>query len=1035
MVRTALDEGTNCLNAGQFEKASSYFEQALRLCREIKDRQDEATALRRLGVALDSMGQHTKAIGYWEQALQICRELKDQGNAAKVLQNLGIAYRGLSQYPKAIAYCKQALAIYRKVKDINGQARALTNLGNIFNQLSRYDASISYYKQAVPLYQALNDRDGLATAYLDLGIAYRRLSQYRTEINYLDQALSIFREVKDRDGEAMVLNDLGIAYDYTSQYEKAVSYFEQALPTFRELKDQEGEASTLSSLGMAYDDLSRYQRAVEYSDQALLIYRKIGDRDGEAKTLDQLGEAYGYLNEYHKATSCFTQALQAYRAIGDRNGEAIALDNLGFSYEQLRQFQKASNCFENALTVYRQVKDLYSQAGALTHIGVLCNDLHLYDRALKYYAQALEICRGVHDLDGEANVLGNRGVTYKNLGRYVRATADYQQALRLFREAKDRSGEARALDHLMVVWSVRHQPGLAIFYGKQSVDAYQHIRSDLSKLNRQLRKGYIDSVSDAYRRLADLLIRQGRLVEAQCVMRLLKQEEYYEFARRDAAQTDSDGEMALTQWETKYAEFYRQKADRITAIAAELDALDGKPDRTAAENHRMHLLGHELDYATQAFEEFLTAMNRAFADHDKTSASNVTPLAATQDAENFSSTLNELHKTTHARCAALYTLVAEHKLWIILAMPGAQIARSAALTQEQLNRTVFAFRNALMHPEIDPRPLGKQLYDWLIGPVEKDLVNADINTLMWSLDGTLRYIPLDALWDGHRYLLQRFGNEVFTQANRDHLKDAVSTWNVLGLGVSKPHPGFAPLPAVVQELRDIVHDVNHAEFGTGVFAGTVLLDDDFTLNTMRTQLEHGDPEGAKYKVMHIASHFDFGHDKDSSYLLIGRGEDGKDAKLSLTELGNLPSYYFRDVQLICLSACNTALSGQSSGEYGNGKEVDGLGELMQKKGVGAVLASLWPVADRSTELLMKAFYQQRQAHPEQTKLEALRQAQLALLNGGMQGVAVPGARGLDSGNNSSGSKVSSQPAFTPNPKAPYAHPYYWAPFILIGNWR
>ena len=111
---------------------------------------------------------------------------------------------------------------------------------------------------------------------------------------------------------------------------------------------------------------------------------------------------------------------------------------------------------------------------------------------------------------------------------------------------------------------------------------------------------------------------------------------------------------------------------------------------------------------------------------------------------------------------------------------------------------------------------------------------------------------------------------------------------------------------------------------------------------------------------------------------------------------------FGGVDILTLSACNTA----SAGADADGKEVEGFAEIAQEQGARSVVASLWAVADNSTRSLMEAFYRNRVTPPGKSKAEALREAQVALLTGKAGG-----------------------------PARPYAHPFYWAPFVLVGNWR
>jgi len=224
---------------------------------------------------------------------------------------------------------------------------------------------------------------------------------------------------------------------------------------------------------------------------------------------------------------------------------------------------------------------------------------------------------------------------------------------------------------------------------------------------------------------------------------------------------------------------------------------------------------------------------------------------------------------------------------------------------------------------------------------------------------------------------------VFTPASQARLKDDPhAKWRVLGLGVSKALPGFDALPAVVAELSAIVRDESKPG-SHGVLPGRLELDEAFNQQSLRSGLREG------FEVVHIASHFQFrpGNEQDS-FLLLGDG-----SRLDLAQLKRMPSV-FAGVDLLALSCCNTAMGDAGS----SGTEVEGFGVLAQRQGAKAVLATLWPVADESTRQLMQAFYGTRA--PGTTKGEAMRSAQLALLRGER-----------------------------------YAHPYFWAPFILIGNWK
>jgi CHAT domain-containing protein len=362
----------------------------------------------------------------------------------------------------------------------------------------------------------------------------------------------------------------------------------------------------------------------------------------------------------------------------------------------------------------------------------------------------------------------------------------------------------------------------------------------------------------------------------------------------------------------------------------------------------------------------------------------------------------------HDAVLAQYFIL-DDKVQILLTTPNAEVAREALIKRADLNEQILKFRQTLSNPTMDPIPQADALYRLLIGPIAEDLHQARAKMLMLSLDDTLRYLPFAALHGDNGYMIENFSISMVNEAVRDKLGKASDTrWTVWGLGVTKAHAGADPLPWVGIELNDIAGP-------KGILAGKVMLDSAFNEKSLRDGLDQA------YPVIHIASHFRFAPGSmDESVLLLGDG-----SLLTLAQIKN--KLNFNGVDLLTLSACETALG--DNGVAAHGIEVEGLGAIAQQAGAKSVLATLWSVADSSTALLMRTLYK---AHRDDhvTKAEALRYAKLALLRGSVRmDSASLGTRGLTV--ISTGAATGS---FKADPNAPFAHPYFWAPFILMGNW-
>jgi len=899
------------------------------------------------------------------------------------------------------------------------------------------------------------------------------------DIEEYEQALQKWRSVGDREKEAATLQGLGDAYSYVKELSKSVEYYNQARLLSRAIGDCASEYRALHQMGGVYKQVGEPQKALDSYSEAITLSRarKSCDLRGpdvprgldvrkayDLFVLSSIGGLYSSLQNFRQSISFYNQALSASRALGDRHSESFMLMAIGRSHSALGEMSKALEFYKNALSISREVTKRYKGSGAIKYRPVLFEPIILseiaktYDllgekqRAISYYQQALPLFRLTEsslevatllEISKIYSSLGDRqkaidylnralqlsqssgslsyasakiGEAYEALGQDQKATDYYYKAVTLGSDRESGAGPG-ILQRLMAIWKKRTNPRLAIFYGKQAVNALQEVRTKIKKFDEETRRSFLKSKEGVYRELADLLISQGRLPEAQQVLGLLKEEEYFEFVRRDSKEGLSLTKRSdLTPEEAEWDKRYREIADQVTAIGRERGELLAKKSRIPAKDERLKELEAKLQVASRAFQQFLDKLAEELAGA-KQGGEKVFQL---RESQGLMEDLRELG----AGAVALYTVVGEEKYRVILVTPDVQKAYEYPIKAADLYRKVFAFREVLEDPKRDPLPLARELYGILVGPLAKDLQGARAETLMWSLDSVLRYIPIAALHDGERYMVERYRNVIFTPASNSRLKDTPSAgWRGLGFGVSKAKEGFSALPAVVEEINGIIREESANGADVGVLPGRVMLDEAFTGASMQAGLRQ------RYPVVHIASHFQFNPGNETnSFLLLGDG-----SRMSLAEIKTLPNV-FGGVELLTLSACNTASSGAAGAD---GKEVEGFAVLAQRQGAKAVIASLWPVADASTRLIMQDFYRIRNAQAGTLKAEALRQSQLALLRGKLKVTAVGSEeRDIKTQLDAKAAEASTTPGrFVRDPQAPYAHPYFWAPFILIGNWR
>jgi CHAT domain-containing protein len=865
-------------------------------------------------------------------------------------------------------------------------------------------AALAKFMQAAQMYRAAGESYQECLALQEAGITHEKLDEKQAAFGLFQRAFLLVNKLRKDSTDEEILKTRSFTYFEVVTYHKV-------------------EGRLLARIGHLYNQTRETQKAIDAFREAADLCRRGLGNDARCLLSAQKGlaEAYLAIGERQKAFESLVESVGIKIAGGGGLPYGLDLwaDNTRFGGPDSAR-REIIQRIDEALKLWTEVgleqkdRSFFAQ---FDRPGFALTDLKT---RLEGFRRKLSDGEGGRETKKDSVFAGERDELSNDISNTLES-----YGRKMARALRHKAAEAVLLSGLMRLEKDARQNPTAVFYGKQCINIYQELRRAARWIDAETQKELLGNVEADYRLLAEMLIEAGFFQQAEEVLQMLKEEEYSGFVKRDPEEIKNLARrLRLTEKEKALIQRYAQLAERPVAIGQELRTLEekkalliarGEPV-SAADEKRLTELNAQLADANAAFKLFTDRVLK-----QELGADIKTNLAAERD-------LSDKFKNWGAGTVALYTVAGKDRYRVILTAPAAQVDGKTEIKSAELNRKIFAFREAMQNAEIDPRPLGKELYDILLKPIEKDLAAAGAKTLVWSLDGPLRYIPMAALSpDGKSYLAEKYNNAVVTGRTRDGLSAPDTDWRALGMGatteqtISYPDaPGakikLAPLPGVKAELAAIIRSET-APNETGILPGRKFLDAEFTFENLAAALNEKEKHGSrKYKVVHFASHFRLGLTWSESFLLMGNGR-----LLTLETIGNSPEMDFSGVELVTLSACNTGLNLQS-----DGGEVDSLADAIQVKNGNAIMASLWEVVDQSTSYFMQNFYRIRKENPGLTKAEAVRQVQLMMLNGDSKTTDARVAQIRRGGKTAN---------FSHDPARPYAHPIYWSAFVLIGNWR
>ena len=994
----AMTAAGRAYQTGDRREALARYREALAAYRAAAADAEAARALYAAAVVARLVNDGKGALADAEAAVTAYQRLGDRAGEADAWNEVGLDRWLLGETAAARERFARALALHRELGEPYGEAVASANLCLMDLVAGELRAGADCYERALPLLHAAGAAALEGAARISAGRAWDVLGEPLRARDQYRQALELMGATANRLGEAQVLNNLAVLAQETGELPQALAQYDRALAIVRELDDRRWQARVLGNLGLAYDDLGEGERAAAYYRQALPLWREVADRRGEAATLTNLGQLELRRGETAEALASTEQALDLRRATEDRRGEALALVQLGRVRLAQGDAAAALAAFTDARERLAGMGDRPDEAAARRDEGRAYDALGEPERAVESLHLALDLDRAVGQRAGEAQTLFALAGAERSLGGVgsgpttaradVEAALDVVESLRIRIPNPDLRASYAAVQHpayelLVDLRMAEHQADPAAGADRAALEAAERARArSLADLLAEARVDVRAGVD------ADLLARREALVE----------------------RLSAKAERALRGAPPGAGEGAAQEAERVE-ILQQLDLVEGEIRRASpayAELTRptpltvpeiQDLLDPEtllLVYSLGEERSFLWAVSA-----DRLASFELPPRAqleaAAEDVHRRLSAFAPAAADENARAASalsrtLLGPVAERlgdRRLVVVADGALQVVPFGALP-EPAPAAMEAAGSTNAGPTVGPS----------IGPTEPLLArhevvmlpSASVLALLRRLEASRSPAPRRvAILADPVFAADDSRVAVAEQAERTEHTETAEAPRV-GDAAPTPQPSRGTvrrrgLPA----LARLFWSRREAEAIAALAPpDQTMVALDFAADLARAE----GPDLASYRAVHFATHGVIDTREPALSGLV----------LSLVDRRGLPQDGFLDLHaiynlrlkadLVVLSGCETAL-----GKEVRGEGLVGLIRGFMYAGAPRVVASLWRVEDRATAELMSRFYRAlwEEGRPPAA---ALRAAQLA----------VAGERR-------------------------WRDPYFWAGWVLVGDWR
>jgi CHAT domain-containing protein/Tfp pilus assembly protein PilF len=988
-----------------WDKALSLLDMALTL------QQDMLDAYLLMSSVYWSKGQFDKCLEAGKKGLTRAKALNDFQFECIFATNIGIACYYSGKLKESAVLSKKASRLSKKYGQKLQEIRNTATLGVISRETGDYEKSIQYYEKALKGAQQIKDRNLEGQYYQCIGTNYQYVGKFATALDYNNKSFQIANETGNKYNQILALLNLGLINWNLGQYDKALISYSRMLDLSRETGNKWAEGRSYCGIGLIHYCYGYYAKALDFDEKSLAIAAEVNDMEGESLNLGNIAMIYHEMGNDTKALEYYGRALEVSEKNGNKNEIARHLGNIGCTHQSLHNYPAALDYYKRSLTINKEIGDQKEIAIAYGNLGNLMIEMKDYKKAKEYLSQSLKIGKEIGIKGVVANQLINSGFLEYTQANYKTSFEFFTGALKYSTLSGDPSLYWKAHTGMAMSLEKQNKHETALEHYIVAIDKIEEVQCKLPV--EEYKSGFFDVNVNVYERVINMLVSMHEQHPQKSYDKLA-----FRFAERAKARAFLEN-MVASKADVKSSidpELKRKEENllhKISVIQKELFTTK----LTKKDRKRLQL---EVDGYEDNFEKItreIREKNTKYASlfYPESYEASKVQLEILQDNEVV------LEFSLGEECSFLWQVSKDNlKLFKI---PGKDVIEKAI--QEYINTIEQPV--GVSNPYVNHVLKGFDIYNMLLKPCIQEIKQG--NHLIIVADGILHYLPFESLVTNKddantpHYLIEDFtfsyspsstsmvyfnknrsdqpsqkqllayGNPVFGEPSGESSTRGRSR-NVQKLRIRQDRDEgeklknlyenegfhFSALPYTGAEVETIA-----GLFPKGksvIHTKSDACEESFKNETLEN-----------YKYIHFATH-GFIEEKlpfRSGIVLSMNEASTEDGILQINEILNLKL----NADMVVLSACQTA-----RGKLYRGEGIVGIARAFFYAGSSSVTVCLWNINDRTTAGFMKDFYSGLVNGKD--KKDALQQAKLNMIRSEIRA---------------------------------YRHPYYWAPYIVIGNYR